>query len=182
MSNSCSFAAVHSSAPSPPPAAASRSAGTCRPTPRSRRGGQRGARHLGGDQPDDTTIVRIARSEMGQGTLTGLAQLVADELDCDWKHVRAEYVVAGRQPREQARLGRHVHRRQPRHPRLGGLCAQGRRGRARHADRGRGAALGRAGSRMHRGGQRRSPTRRAAARCATARSPPMPRSCPCRPR
>ncbi len=43
-------------------------------------------------QPDDTTIVRIARSEMGQGTLTGLAQLVADELDCDWKFVRAEYV------------------------------------------------------------------------------------------
>jgi isoquinoline 1-oxidoreductase subunit beta len=43
-------------------------------------------------QPDNTTIVRIARSEMGQGTLTGLAQLVADELDCDWKLVRAEYV------------------------------------------------------------------------------------------
>src|SRR5262249_21462726 len=42
--------------------------------------------------PDDTTVVRIARSEMGQGTLTGLAQLVADELDADWKHVRAEYV------------------------------------------------------------------------------------------
>jgi isoquinoline 1-oxidoreductase subunit beta len=42
--------------------------------------------------PDDTTIIRIARSEMGQGTFTGLAQLVADELDCDWKHVRAEYV------------------------------------------------------------------------------------------
>jgi isoquinoline 1-oxidoreductase subunit beta len=42
--------------------------------------------------PDDTTIIRIARSEMGQGTLTGLAQLVADELDCDWKHVRTEYV------------------------------------------------------------------------------------------
>ena len=42
--------------------------------------------------PDDTTTVRVARSEMGQGTFTGLAQLVADELDCDWKHVRAEYV------------------------------------------------------------------------------------------
>ncbi len=42
--------------------------------------------------PDDTVVVRIARSEMGQGTLTGLAQLVADEMDADWKHVRAEYV------------------------------------------------------------------------------------------
>ncbi len=44
-------------------------------------------------QPDDTTIVRITRSEMGQGTLTGLAQLVADELDADWRFVKAEYVA-----------------------------------------------------------------------------------------
>jgi isoquinoline 1-oxidoreductase beta subunit len=43
-------------------------------------------------QPDDTTVVRIARTEMGQGTLTGLAQLVADELDCNWSKVKAEYV------------------------------------------------------------------------------------------
>ncbi len=35
--------------------------------------------------PDDTVVVRIARSEMGQGTMTGLAQLVADEMDADWK-------------------------------------------------------------------------------------------------
>src|SRR5215831_5337332 len=42
--------------------------------------------------PDDTTTVRIARSEMGQGTLTGLAQLVADELEADWSKVRTEYV------------------------------------------------------------------------------------------
>ncbi|MEI7712305.1 MAG: molybdopterin cofactor-binding domain-containing protein [Rhodospirillales bacterium] len=42
--------------------------------------------------PDDTVTVRIARSEMGQGTLTGLAQLVADELDADWRFVKAEYV------------------------------------------------------------------------------------------
>jgi isoquinoline 1-oxidoreductase beta subunit len=42
--------------------------------------------------PDDTVIVRVARSEMGQGTMTGLAQLVADEMDADWKYVRAEYV------------------------------------------------------------------------------------------
>ena len=42
--------------------------------------------------PDDTVVVRIARSEMGQGTLTGLAQLVADEMDADWAKVRAEYI------------------------------------------------------------------------------------------
>ena len=42
--------------------------------------------------PDDSVVIRIARSEMGQGTMTGLAQLVADEMDADWKYVRAEYV------------------------------------------------------------------------------------------
>jgi len=43
-------------------------------------------------QPDDIVVVRIARSEMGQGTLTGLAQLVAEELEADWANVRAELV------------------------------------------------------------------------------------------
>ncbi len=43
-------------------------------------------------KPDDTTVIRIARSEMGQGTLTGLAQLVADELGADWTKVTTEYV------------------------------------------------------------------------------------------
>ncbi|MEM7218055.1 MAG: molybdopterin cofactor-binding domain-containing protein [Pseudomonadota bacterium] len=41
--------------------------------------------------PDDTVTIRIARSEMGQGTLTGLAQLVAEELECDWERVTTEY-------------------------------------------------------------------------------------------
>ncbi len=46
-------------------------------------------------KPSDEVIVRIARSEMGQGTLTGLAQLVAEELECDWSKVKAEYVTPG---------------------------------------------------------------------------------------
>jgi isoquinoline 1-oxidoreductase beta subunit len=46
-------------------------------------------------RPDDTCVVRIARSEMGQGTLTGLAQLVAEELGCDWTKVRTESITAG---------------------------------------------------------------------------------------
>ena len=46
-------------------------------------------------QPDDTVIIRIARSEMGQGTLTGLAQLVAEELECDWSKVTTEYPTPG---------------------------------------------------------------------------------------
>jgi isoquinoline 1-oxidoreductase beta subunit len=46
-------------------------------------------------KPDDTVIIRIARSEMGQGTLTGLAQLVAEELECDWAKVTTEYPTPG---------------------------------------------------------------------------------------
>ncbi len=42
--------------------------------------------------PDDRVVIRIARSEMGQGTLTGLAQLIAEELDCDWNKVSTEFV------------------------------------------------------------------------------------------
>ncbi|MEO0319194.1 MAG: hypothetical protein RL404_2871 [Pseudomonadota bacterium] len=42
-------------------------------------------------KPDDTVIIRIARSELGQGSFTGLAQLVAEELECDWSKVRPEY-------------------------------------------------------------------------------------------
>lgn len=46
-------------------------------------------------KPDDTIVIRIARSEMGQGTLTGLAQLVAEELDGDWSRVTTEYPTPG---------------------------------------------------------------------------------------
>ena len=46
-------------------------------------------------EPDDTVIIRIARSEMGQGTLTGLAQMVAEELECDWNKVTTEYPTPG---------------------------------------------------------------------------------------
>src|SRR6202035_2365808 len=41
-------------------------------------------------KPDDTCVIRVARSEMGQGTLTGLAQLVAEELECDWSKVTTQ--------------------------------------------------------------------------------------------
>jgi isoquinoline 1-oxidoreductase beta subunit len=44
-------------------------------------------------EPDDTVIVRIARSEMGQGSFTGLSMLVAEELECDWSKVRAEFAA-----------------------------------------------------------------------------------------
>ena len=46
-------------------------------------------------RPDDTVVIRVARSEMGQGTITGLAQMVAEELECDWSKVTTEYPTPG---------------------------------------------------------------------------------------
>jgi isoquinoline 1-oxidoreductase subunit beta len=46
-------------------------------------------------KPDDTCVIRIARSEMGQGTITGLVQLVAEELECDWTKAKAEQITPG---------------------------------------------------------------------------------------
>jgi isoquinoline 1-oxidoreductase subunit beta len=48
-------------------------------------------------RPDDTVIIRYARSEMGQGSMTSAAQLVAEELECDWSRVRVEYADAAAQ-------------------------------------------------------------------------------------
>ena len=92
---------AHSSSAPPPPAAASRSACVCRSasTDRPRR---KSAPTAGAEvnawvvvKPDDTCVIRIARSEMGQGTLTGLAQLVAEELECDWKKVATDSITPG---------------------------------------------------------------------------------------
>jgi isoquinoline 1-oxidoreductase beta subunit len=44
--------------------------------------------------PDNSVLIRVARSEMGQGIFTALPMLVAEELDCDWSRVRAEYASA----------------------------------------------------------------------------------------
>jgi len=52
--------------------------------------------------PDDRVVIRIARSEMGQGSLTALAQLVAEELDCDWDKVSTEFAS----PNENLRRNR----------------------------------------------------------------------------
>ena len=101
-------------------------------------------------KPDDTVVIRIARSEMGQGTLTGLAQLVAEELECDWSKVTTEYPTPGREPRAQARLGRFLDRRQPRHPRARmNMCARAAPAAREMLIAGGGQRMERAGRRMH---------------------------------
>jgi len=43
-------------------------------------------------RPDDAIIIRYARAEMGQGSMTSAPMLVAEELECDWRRVKVEYV------------------------------------------------------------------------------------------
>jgi isoquinoline 1-oxidoreductase beta subunit len=56
-------------------------------------------------RPDDTVVIRVARSEMGQGTLTGLAQMVAEELECDWAKVKTEYPTPGQSVKRKRAWG-----------------------------------------------------------------------------
>jgi isoquinoline 1-oxidoreductase subunit beta len=53
-------------------------------------------------RPDNSVVIRVARAEMGQGIHTGLAMLVAEELECDWSKVRTELV----HPEENVRRDR----------------------------------------------------------------------------
>jgi isoquinoline 1-oxidoreductase beta subunit len=51
-------------------------------------------------EPDESVVIRFARSEMGQGSFTALPMIVAEELECDWTKVKAEYASANRTVRE----------------------------------------------------------------------------------
>ena len=51
-------------------------------------------------EPDDSVLIRYARSEMGQGSMTALPMIVAEELQCDWSKVRIEYASPNRSLRE----------------------------------------------------------------------------------
>ncbi len=109
-------------------------------------------------KPDDTVIIRIARAEMGQGTLTGLAQLVAEELECDWSQGDDGVSDARPERRPQPRVGQFLHRRGSRgirdshdYVRKGGAAARD------DARAGCGLEMGRSGLRMQ--GRRRASSR-----------------------
>ena len=51
--------------------------------------------------PDDSVTIRIPHNELGQGTSTALAMIVAEELHCDWAKVKTEYASANRNLREK---------------------------------------------------------------------------------
>jgi isoquinoline 1-oxidoreductase beta subunit len=53
-------------------------------------------------EPDDTVVIRIAQTELGQGVWTSNAMMVAEELQCDWSKVRPIYASANRDGRERA--------------------------------------------------------------------------------
>jgi isoquinoline 1-oxidoreductase beta subunit len=55
-------------------------------------------------EPDNAITIRVPHAEMGQGTTTGLAMLVAEELECDWTKVRIEYASANRNQRAGGNL------------------------------------------------------------------------------
>src|SRR4051794_1343317 len=52
--------------------------------------------------PDDTVTIRVAQTEMGTGVFTSCPMMVAEELQCDWSKVRAEYASAHRNAIEKA--------------------------------------------------------------------------------
>ena len=124
-------------------------------------------------KPDDTVVIRIARSEMGQGTLTGLAQLVAEELECDWSKVTTEYPTPG-QNLARNRVWGDISTGGSRGIRTSHeYVREGGRRRAHDADRGGCQRMEGAGFRMQRGEQRDHASAVGARRRPTARWPKL---------
>ena len=81
-------------------------------------------------RPDDTVIIRYARAEMGQGSMTSAPMLVAEELECDWKKVKVEYASANENVRrkrawgDMASVGSRTIRNSQEYLRKGGATAR----------------------------------------------------------
>ena len=107
-------------------------------------------------EPDDTVIIRVAKSEMGQGGFTALPMLVAEELECDWSKVKAEF-VSPQENRRRNRVWGDMSTGASRSIAARSRLAARRRHRARNADCGRRRALERARHGMPRRQQRHHP-------------------------
>ena len=93
--------------------------------------------------PDDSVTVMLTQIEMGQGVMTAMPMLVAEELDVDWSKVGMEYVGADSAYGNPNMRGRTDNRCQPKCARILEADARGRRGGARHAGNGSCRDLGR---------------------------------------
>jgi isoquinoline 1-oxidoreductase beta subunit len=56
-------------------------------------------------EPDDSVTLRSPMAEMGQGTASGLAMLLAEELECRWDNVKVEFASVNRNIRENTLYG-----------------------------------------------------------------------------
>jgi isoquinoline 1-oxidoreductase beta subunit len=56
--------------------------------------------------PNNTVTIRIAQMELGQGAMTAMAQLLAEELGVDWSNMRTEFVSIRTQLRRNRIYGR----------------------------------------------------------------------------
>src|SRR5438067_1645770 len=90
--------------------------------------------------PDNSVLIVVDRSEMGQGVTTALPMLLAEELDADWTKVKIEFAPADTGPGEAEQLHRlpdAAHRRD--------ACRRSPRGAERRQAGRHRRALGRAG-------------------------------------
>ena len=80
---------------------------------------------------DDSVVIKYARSEMGQGSMTSAPQLVAEELDADWRKVKIEYADTNRHVRmkrawgDMATVGSRTIRNSQEYLRKAGASARG---------------------------------------------------------